>query len=302
MDKPDVVIGEIIEEAPTDQRIVPFMGDNLVAALTAPGDIYVSLNGMCKALGLNRRGQEQRILRTGELAAGLRRIPLATRGGAQKMNCLRIDKIGLWLAGVESDRVKGPFAAKIRAYHKELAPEATRIFLRVVGLVPPSAPVPADLRIQQLEAQYADLMAAANLMREHLEALRAVPAQLAVMDQRLDQALHLWESFAGQQHAIAEQHATTEQRVDKIDARTQQLSPASQRQVRAFVEHIVTTTKKRAHPLEFSYIYRQIQRRFNVGSYSQVADDMKDDLMQFLDEMLRQATQGELPEQGQLFG
>src|SRR4051794_24064639 len=124
----------IPEEQALDQRIVPFMGDDLVAARTAPGDVYISLRGMCRALGLHSQGQLQRIQRTAELAKGLRRIPLDTPGGRQKVNCLRIDKLGLWLAGVETERVKGPFQAKLAAYHEELAPEAMRVFLRTVGM------------------------------------------------------------------------------------------------------------------------------------------------------------------------
>jgi hypothetical protein len=105
MDDQEQIEQPIEEESPLEQRVIPFMGDELAAALTESGGIFISLPGMCNALGLNVRGQTQRIRRTKELLVGLRRIPLMTRGGRQEINCLRLDQLGLWLAGIETARV-----------------------------------------------------------------------------------------------------------------------------------------------------------------------------------------------------
>lgn len=43
---------DIPEEQAIEQQIVPFMGDNLAAALATGGNIYITLPGMCNALGL----------------------------------------------------------------------------------------------------------------------------------------------------------------------------------------------------------------------------------------------------------
>src|SRR5712692_11016691 len=91
---------DIPEEQVLEQHIVPFLGDDLAAALTPGGLIYISLPGMCKALGLLTRGQVRRIKETKSLAKGLRHISLATRGGFQHANCLRVDKVALWLGGI----------------------------------------------------------------------------------------------------------------------------------------------------------------------------------------------------------
>src|SRR5215813_8381085 len=81
---------DIPEEQAVEQQVVPFLGDDLAAAMTAAGMIYITLPGMCKALGLHIKGQTQRIKRTRVLSKGLRRIALATRGGFQRVNCLRV--------------------------------------------------------------------------------------------------------------------------------------------------------------------------------------------------------------------
>src|SRR6266699_3981951 len=97
---------DIPEEQVIEQQIVPFLGDDLAAALTPGGIIYISLPGMCKALGLLTRGQIRRIRETKSLTKGLRRIPLATRGGFQHANCLRVDKVALWLGGIQTNSMK----------------------------------------------------------------------------------------------------------------------------------------------------------------------------------------------------
>ncbi len=66
----------IPREQALEQKPVPFWGDELAAAMTASGNIYITLPGMCRALGLLTHSQTQRILRTSTLAKGLRVIPL----------------------------------------------------------------------------------------------------------------------------------------------------------------------------------------------------------------------------------
>ncbi len=44
---------DIPEEQATEQQLVPFMGDDLTASMAAGGSIYISLPGMCAALGLS---------------------------------------------------------------------------------------------------------------------------------------------------------------------------------------------------------------------------------------------------------
>lgn len=77
----------IPEEEVSQQEIIPFMGDELAAALTPGGIVYISLPGICKALGLTVQPQLLRIKRTRSLLRGLRQMPLSTRGGSQRTYC-----------------------------------------------------------------------------------------------------------------------------------------------------------------------------------------------------------------------
>jgi hypothetical protein len=58
---------EILEEQAIEQQLIPMLGDELAAAATASGTIYLTLPGMCKALSLDTAGQLQRIRRYNEL-------------------------------------------------------------------------------------------------------------------------------------------------------------------------------------------------------------------------------------------
>src|SRR5690348_6596152 len=110
----------IPEERAIDQQIIPFLDDELPAALATSGNIFISLPGICRALGLSTQAQFRRIQRTRTLAKGLRSIEIRTRGGFQRINCLRVDLVALWLAGVQTSSIKAPFRAKIEAYQDEL--------------------------------------------------------------------------------------------------------------------------------------------------------------------------------------
>lgn len=301
MAEAEVKVGEIIEEQVADQRIVPFMGDALVAALTTPGDIYISLPGMCAALGLHTQGQLQRIQRTSELVEGLRRISLNTRGGRQKTNCLRLDKLGLWLAGVETNSIKGPFQAKMVAYHHELAPAATRLFLRVAGVQTRDLVPPGDPQMTDLAAQIDHLTAVVGFLQEHLTDMQAAAGAVQGIAVRLDQAVSVLESLTeGQQHLTARQDAT-EDHLAVIDERTQGLSPAHKRTVQATVNHMVKLTKPGPHPLDYSRIYGSLKGRFHVAAYGEIADDQFADVMAHLQRELQRALEGTAPEQPPLF-
>jgi|SRR5579859_6156369 len=62
---------------------------------------WISLPSACQVLGLNARGQQQRIYRTPELASGLCQLLLLTRGGPQRVNCFQVEFLSLWLQSLK---------------------------------------------------------------------------------------------------------------------------------------------------------------------------------------------------------
>jgi hypothetical protein len=84
------------------QHLVPCLGQEILLLVTSTGNGYVSLTNSCAVLGLNSRGQLQRIQRTPQLCRGLRQFVVQTRGGSQRVNCLQVECIPEWLSGINS--------------------------------------------------------------------------------------------------------------------------------------------------------------------------------------------------------
>ncbi len=284
------------EEYALEQKVIPFMGDELAAALTQSGGIFISLPGMCNALGINPRGQLQRIQRTRELSLGLRQIPLVTRGGRQTVNCLRLDKLGLWLAGIETVSVKSQFRAKLDAYHSRLAPAAIQIFLNMAGIQASSlVPATSNPQIQALSEQIDTLTAVVTFLQEHMQAwLEETGQQIGSMSLRLDQAVRLLESLVDRQDE-------TETKLQKVEERTNKLTPKHKRTMQEFITTMVQVTQHSTTPFTYAFIYGRLKHKFRVGSYSEAPDEQFDEIMTFLKEELRKATNNTFPEQGNLF-
>jgi len=265
----------ILEEQSVNQQVIPFEGDDLAAAQSPTGEIYISLPGACAALGLNTVGQMQRIQRTPTLAKGLRRMRLQTgKRGMQNVNCLRLDRVALWLAGMETARMKPAIAAKIEVYQDDLAPVAMRVFMRSLNLAP-SAPVSTEPRA--LLAEQADaLIDIALFIREHGADLAAIPS-------RIEDAIALLESLTGD--------------VDKMKIKTAGLTPAQQAKVKEAVDIIVT---KSAGVMNHAKVFAALKRRFTVASYKQIPDSEYEVVLTFLRGLWSQVKNDEAPEQGKL--
>lgn len=131
----NVTNNEHEEDLVVNQQMLPFEGDALLVALTAHGVCYVSLGDMCGALGLDTRGQQQRIKRAPALLEGFRHLSLRTGGGRQTLSCLRAEKIELWLASIRTKQATNLFADKIDRYRKALPGVVLALFSLPAQLV-----------------------------------------------------------------------------------------------------------------------------------------------------------------------
>ncbi len=283
--EPDGPLDEstIPEESVARQEVIPFQGDDLAAAMTTAGEIYVTLASVCNAIGLSPRPQLRRILNSPPLAKGLRRIPLKTAGGTQRVNCLRVDRVALWLAGVESNKVKAQFRAKIEAYQDELAPVATRVFMRTLGI---TAPAIVDPRLAALAEQYDVLMAAAAFIADHMHDLAALPGQVQGVSGQLDQAVQLLESLAGDVQQLK---------------REQTITPAQKQHISDAVQRIVADSAGKPGEMKQGQVYGALYRHFHVSGYAEIPAARYDAVLTFLRDLWKRATTGTTPEQNSLF-
>ncbi len=265
------------------------MGDELAAAKTPNESIYISLNALCQALGVSGKAQTERIQRTPTLAKGLRRIPLKTAGGTQRVNCLRIDRVALWIAGLETNRIKPQYREKIEAFQDDLADVAMKVFLRAMGIqTTATAPATSDPAIIALVEQYETLSAVVLDLRDHLahmsEGSDAMRLQMA-------DAVKLLESLANHQNQ-------TNQTIAHLQQKTAGLTPAQQEQIRRAINIIA---KESNGTVPQSRLYAALYRRFAVASYKQIPEEQFEDAAAMLKAIRQQIKDGIIPEQGEMF-
>jgi hypothetical protein len=102
------------------------------------------------------------------------------------------------------------------AYQEELAPVATQVFMRVVGLRTTQIVPTENPHIAALAEQIDTLTDIATFLRERLQAMLEAQGYVSM---RFEQAVQLLEALAGRQ-------PTTEDQVARIDERTKRLTPA----------------------------------------------------------------------------
>jgi hypothetical protein len=332
---------EVPEEEATLEELVEFMNDQLPGALTASGGIFISLRGMCRALGLSSQSQIRRIKSTPTLMRGLRRIPLQHgKGGRQPVNCLRIDKIAVWLATVETAKMRQDtpgqraFREKIEEYQERLAPVATQVFLRVMseaGHLQPSAPAPLVVQAEspallamavQIEALSAHVSAVPDIQRSlgrlleasniHTIRLENLLEMSSSQEAKLDSLLELLGSQALDLDQAVElltrylqSQEDLEERVSRVDARTKRLSPEHAAAVQSTVGLVVRAIQSKnssiTDSLAHKMVYGRLKSRFGpVTSYKEIDDERFEEVMEYLRREYR-TVRKEGPEQSSLF-
>jgi hypothetical protein len=105
-----------------EPRAVDFYGDQILAVEEAESRrVFVPLTRLCDNLGIDRPTQTQRIQEHEVLGSGLVTLRLQTPGGPQETQCLRLDLIPFWLAGINSRRVRAGVREKLVLYQRECA-------------------------------------------------------------------------------------------------------------------------------------------------------------------------------------
>ncbi|WP_193376993.1 phage antirepressor N-terminal domain-containing protein [Frigoriglobus tundricola] len=132
---------------------VPFHGEMLESIKDDRG-VWAGLKCMCENLGLNWSGQLRR-LRTARWATMCMMHTVASDGKTREVAMLRADKIPMWLAGVDLDRIKDKAVRdKIDAYQDKAADVLAEHFFRPEPKSAPglTAADVADVVVQTLAA------------------------------------------------------------------------------------------------------------------------------------------------------
>jgi len=187
------------------------------------------------------------------------------------------------------------FRNKVETYQEELAPVATQVFMRVMGLRTRDITPSTDPQILALADRVDTLTEITTLVREYTETLLEAQGHTSM---QLEQAIHLLEALTNRQEV-------TETQVAKIDERTQRLTSAHGKDVQELVDLIAATLEKHSPnittQLAHSMVYGRLKKRFRARSYIEIPDERFDEVMAYLRGELRKFSGGDLPGQGSLF-
>lgn len=268
---------------PLEQRIVPFYGDELAAVQQPDSTIYVLFTRLCENLGLARRPQVLRVQRHAILSKALVTLQVHTEGGAQDVQCLRVDLLPLWLSGVQASRVKESLRPKLVRYQEEAALVLWQAFKSQILVAEPAPPVD-DLALRQLQ-QIAEMGRAITRMAEQQIELQQ---QQRVMAGRLDQAARVIRDVQSQLGTVELRLGLLEDQIHPGAYVTEAQAAEISNRVKALGELLTSTSAGRNH---YQSIFAELYRRFGVSSYKTIHQDQYGAVLAFLEDWRKVAAQ-----------
>ncbi|MCB9420353.1 MAG: ORF6C domain-containing protein [Ardenticatenaceae bacterium] len=246
---------------PVEQKSVDFYGDDLTAVRANNGRIYAGLTQMCNALGLNARGQSQRIDRHTILSRGKGVCKIHTPGGEQSVVVLRVDLVPLWLSGVRASMVNEDVRSKLERFQEEAAAVLWEAFQ---------------------EGRLTTDLAFEALLQEDTDAVQAYKMAMAIV------------KLAKQQILLEGRVGDTELRLDDVEERLTTIeeqftgqdvvTEVQASQISQAVKAVALALGKQTGRNEFGACYGEVYRKFNVTSYKMVPRRKFDEVMAFLTE------------------
>ncbi len=241
------------------QKTVLFYGDELIAIqeLTT-GGIFVPLNRLCDNLGIARNRQVQRVRDHPVLSRGYTTLELETSGGRQETQCLRLDLIPLWLAGINANRVAPAVQAKLVQYQAEAAQVLWAAFRP--DIVPPDDQVLASTGTSGAALAYEIATAIQHLARQQMELEQRLGGRIDQMarwardfGQMVDQRMHAVDQRLGAlELQVSPQATIAEQQAAEIALAVKQVG-------QALAEQGTRTG--------YGQVYGELYRRYGIASY-----------------------------------
>ena len=252
------------------QRIVPFYGDDLVAVQQPDGAIFVVFNRVCDALGIKRWSQVRRVQGHAVLSTGFHTLTVQTEGGPQDAQCLRLDLLPLWLAGIQASKAKADLQEKLVRYQTEAASVLWQAFkpqilVEETGIEPVASPA-----IQHLQ-QIAEMGRAIVQMAEQQIELQR---QQEVLAGRVDSAARVIKNVQVRLEVL-------EDKLQPAAYITDEQATAVSNKVKALAELLMGMDKGKN---QYQGIFAELYRRFGVSSYKLIRQEQYAAVLQFLEE------------------
>jgi ferritin-like metal-binding protein YciE len=246
-----------------EQKSVYFLDDELIAVRAADTHIYVAVRQLCGALGLDRYGQVQRIQRQKILANGHYQIEIATPGGGQVTNMLRVDLVPLWLSGINTRRIKDDAVRKkLEKYQEDAAKVLWEAFQE--------GRLTTDLGFDDLLATDSPAVQAYKMLQAMVKLART---QILIEAQIGHHTMQLGDH---------------EQRLEDIESTLgdtkRNVTPEQASQISQAVKAVAMVLSKSSGSNQYGSVYGELYRKFGITSYKLLPVLRFDEAMKFLTE------------------
>lgn len=185
---------------------VDFHGDT-IEAISGKGTAWVVVRRVCEALGIQPHGQVEKL--KGKTWATTQIIcAVAEDGKSREQFCIRLDKLPMWLATIDENRVASQVRPKLKRYQNECAEVLYEHFFGQRAPIAKAEPTPAPA------APAAPAMDFERMARLMGEAIAAAIHPLMERLDRVERAEPLHDrstrgTISPEQHAIIRHHVAT---------------------------------------------------------------------------------------------
>jgi hypothetical protein len=290
--------------APLEQRHIEIEGEDVLAVWTGQRDVYIPLTPICEALGVAPAAQVRRIRRDDVLAEQLRPLRIDTPGGPQTVQALHLEAVPMWLATLDTARVKAEVRPRLRTFKLWVRQKVWEAFAAEMGwsqATGSASPAPADPSLLPLE-QVAEFGRALTTLaeqqiayqREQTQAMIAVRGtltdhehRLATQEGRLDKAAHVMGATIREVREL-------KKRLDPGATITDEQAAELSNRVKVIAEDLTRQAAGTPHQKNYyASLFGELHRRFRVSSYKNLTIEKYEQAMRWLqdyDGALGQAT------------
>ena len=254
---------------PLPQRIVPFYSDEIVAVQQPDGTIFVLFARLCENLGLSRWTQSRRVQNHAVLSTGLVSLLVETPGGPQEVQCLRLDLLPLWLAGVPARKVNEDIKEKLILYQTEAAQVLWREFKPQIVVEERPENRESALAINQLKQ-----------IIEQSKAMQKMAEEQITLIRRMDAAARVVKVVQTDVADVKIRLGVLEERLHPSAYITDEQAAEVQSAVAAVA---MALTKRDPSKNHFQSIHTELHRRFKAKSYSLIRIEQYAAVLAFLE-------------------
>lgn len=287
---------------PLEQRHIEIEGEDVLAAWTGQHDVYVPLTPICEALGVAPGAQVRRIRRDDVLAEQLRFLRIDTPGGPQTVQALHLEAVPMWLATLDTARVKEEVRPRLRTFKLWVRQKVWEAFAAEMGWsqATSAAPVATDPGLLSLE-QVAEFGRALTTLAEQqisyqgeqTRAMIAVRGTLSDHEQRLTVQEDRMDKAAQVMGVTIREVQTLKNRLDPGATITDEQAAELSNRIKAIAEELTRQTAGTPNQKNYyASLFGELHRRFRVSSYKNLTIEKYEQAMRWLrdyDEALGQA-------------